>query len=74
MMTGGVFPEVTKTFFDMLASLNIDKSGINFISTKIICIFIRTSYYIFCMRNKVWSTPELMVFYIATFLFFFTFL
>ena len=36
MTNGGVFPEVKRTFLDMLASLDIGKSGINFINTKII--------------------------------------
>ena len=44
----------------MLNTLKIDSSLIKYTAVKVTCICIRTSYYIFCMRDKDWSSPELM--------------
>ena len=32
----------------------------NYIITKLSTIIIRTTYYIFCMRNKPWTNPDLL--------------
>ena len=62
MTTGGVFSKDTRSFFTMQNTLKIDSSLIKYTAVKVTCICIRTSYYIFCMRDKDWSSPELMEF------------
>ena len=62
MTTGGVFSKDARSFFTMLNTLKIDSSLIKCTAVKVTCICIRTSYYIFCMRDKDWSSPELMEF------------
>ena len=56
----GVFAESTKSLFDMLQDLKYDEQHIKYVKKKIIVICIRTSYYIFCKRNKDWKNPELL--------------
>ena len=58
--TGGVFSKVTKPFFTMLNSLQANI--VKYVAIKVITVGIRTSYYIFSMREKDWMTPELMEF------------
>ncbi len=58
----GVFGESTNTLFDMLHDLKYDEQRINYVKKKIIATCIRTSYYIFCRRNKDWNNPELLNF------------
>jgi hypothetical protein len=57
----GVFGEsiATNTLFDMLHDLKYDEQRIKYVKKKIIATCIRTSYYIFCRRNKDWNNPEL---------------
>ena len=56
--TGGVFSKDTKPFFTMLNFLQANI--VKYIAIRVIAVCIRTSYYIFCMREKDWMTPELM--------------
>jgi hypothetical protein len=58
----GVFGESTNTLFDMLHDLKYDEQRIKYVKKKIIATCIRTSYYIFCRRNKDWNNPELLNF------------
>ena len=58
----GVFCESTNTLFDMLHDLKYDEQRIKYVKKKIIATCIRTSYYIFCRRNKDWNNPELLNF------------
>ena len=62
----GTFPRSQQTayshFIQMLEHLNSDKAGVKYIIRKIINIAIRTTYYVFCSRNKDWSNPDLMNF------------
>ena len=58
----GVFGESTNTLFDMLRDLKYDEQRIKYVKKKIIATCIRTSYYIFCRRNKDWNNPELLNF------------
>ena len=44
----------------MLKDLKFDEQHIKYIKKKIITICIRASYYIFCQRNKDWTSPELL--------------
>jgi hypothetical protein len=54
----GVFGESTNTLFDMLHDLKYDEQRIKYVKKKIIATCIRTSYYIFCRRNKDWNNTE----------------
>ena len=56
----GVFAESTKSLFDMLRGLKYDEQRVKYVKKKIIAPCIRTSYYIFCRRNKHWDNPELL--------------
>ncbi|CAB4041462.1 Hypothetical predicted protein [Paramuricea clavata] len=58
----GVFGESTNILFDMLHDLKYDEQCIKYVKKKIIATCIRTSYYIFCRRNKDWNNPELLNF------------
>ena len=58
--TGEVFSKDTKPFFTMLNSLQTNI--VKYVALRVITVCIRTSYYIFCMREKDWTTPELMEF------------
>ena len=40
------------SFLQMCNDIGIDTHHLNFIVTKLFTIIIRTTYYIFCMRNK----------------------
>ena len=56
----GIFDKCTPDFHDMLTALQFDNTTKNYIIRKMITITIRTSYYNFCRRNKVWSSLELL--------------
>ena len=58
----GVFDEESAAFINMLESINLDKSHVKYITKKIIAIAIRSTYFIFCCRNKEWTNPDLMKF------------
>ena len=58
--TLGVFDQLSLSFLDMLKDLNYDSSTRNYITRKITTIAIRTTYYIFCRRNKDWDNPGLL--------------
>ena len=56
----GVFGQSTNTLIDMLKDLKFDEQHIRYVKKKIISTCIRVSYYIFCQRNKDWTSPELL--------------
>ena len=56
----GMFGQASESFFDMCKELDIEQSHLNYIAIKMTTIIIRTTYYIFCMRNKPWTDPELL--------------
>ena len=56
----GMFGQASESFFDMCKELGIEQSHLNYIAIKMTTIIIRTTYYIFCMRNKPWTDPELL--------------
>ena len=58
----GIFGNSCDSFIDMCDELKLDYQHRNFIIKKLSAIIIRTSYYIFCMRNKTWTNPELLSF------------
>ena len=56
----GVFGQSANKFIDMLKDLKFDEQHIRYVKKKIISTCIRASYYIFCQRNKDWTSPELL--------------
>ena len=55
----GIFSKPCKSFFHMLKDLDFNESENNTIVKKIMNICVRTTYYIFCRRNKDWLIEEL---------------
>ena len=58
----GVFEKECLTFMDMLNDLGFDKKHQKYCFKRMTTIAIRTTYYIFCCRNKEWTNPELLTF------------
>ena len=56
----GVFSKECHTFLDMLTNLGLDTKHQHYCIKRMISIAIRTTYYIFCCRNKDWTNPELL--------------
>ena len=56
----GVFSESSLGFIEMLKDLKFDEKCRKYFVRKMINTCIRSSYYIFCMRNKEWNTPKLL--------------
>ncbi|CAB4025973.1 Hypothetical predicted protein, partial [Paramuricea clavata] len=56
----GVFDKECHTFVKMLNELGLDNQHQQYYIRKMISIAIRSTYYIFCCRNKEWTNPELM--------------
>ena len=61
LSTLGVFSRSAENFDEMLRSLKLDAQYSKYIKKKIVNMCIRTSYYIFCKRNKEWGNPKLMI-------------
>ena len=57
----GVFDQLSQSFLVMLKDLNYNPSTRNYIIRKITSIAIRTTYYIFCRRDKNWDNPSLLL-------------
>ena len=58
----GVFDNESAAFIDMLEGLDVNKNHVSYYIKKIITIAIRSTYYIFCCRNKEWTKPGLIKF------------
>ena len=58
----GVFEKESAAFIKMLEDIHLDKDHVKYIIKKIINISIRSTYYIFCCRNKDWTKPDLLKF------------
>ena len=56
----GIFGQSCDSFIQMCSDLTIGKAHTNYIITKLSTIIIRTTYYIFCMRTKPWTNPDLL--------------
>ena len=56
----GVFDKECDTFIEMMNDLGLDDQHQQYCFRKIISIAIRTTYYIFCCRNKEWTNPGLV--------------
>ena len=59
----GIFGISCNSFIAMCNDLNIDKQQLHYALRKITAIIIRSSYYIFCMRNKPWANPDLLTYW-----------
>ena len=58
----GIFGKSCNSFIAMCNDHNIDKQNLNYALRKITAIIIRSTYYIFCMRNKPWTNPDLLTY------------
>ena len=58
----GIFAKECSTFMDMLTDVGFDKKHQTYCIKRMTTIAIRTTYYIFCCRNKEWTNPELLTF------------
>ena len=58
----GDFAKECLTFMDMLNDLGFDKNHKKYCFKRMTTIAMRTTYYIFCCRNKEWTKPELLTF------------
>ena len=58
----GIFGRSADSFIDMCKELEIDKSYLRFIIRKTSNIIIQSTYFIFCRRNKLWNSPDLISF------------
>ena len=56
----GVMGSSCDSFLSLLQDLSFDKLVQKRTIMKTINIAIRTSYFIFCQRNKPWNNPELL--------------
>ena len=48
----GIFGNSCDAYVQMYKDLDFDKKHLKYILKKLITIIIRTTYYVFCMRNK----------------------
>ena len=58
----GIFGLSCSSFIDMCNALDISENHLRFMISKVSNLTIRTTYYIFCRRNKSWNNPELLKF------------
>ena len=58
----GIFGKSCNSFTAMCNDLTIDKQQLNYALRKITAIIIRSSHYIFCMRNKPWTNPNFLTY------------
>ena len=58
----GIFSDSCSSFLEMCDSLSIDDQHKRYLISKLSTISIRTTYYIFCCRNKTWTNQELLPF------------
>ena len=57
----GSFGKSCSNFQGSLQKAGLDKKHISYLVGKLVNVCIRTSYYIFCMRNKAWEAIDLMI-------------
>ena len=60
--TLGVFSSQSTDFLEMLKDAGFDIQHQNFLIRRMINVAIRSTYFIFCRRNKDWDSPELLKF------------
>ena len=59
MRSLGIYAISCLSFLEVCDSLSIDNHHKRFLISKLSTISIRTTYYIFCCRNKPWNNPDL---------------
>jgi hypothetical protein len=60
MSSLGIFAQECSTFSEMLGNVGLDKNYQTYCVRKTMTIAIRSTYYIFCCRNKEWESPDLL--------------
>ena len=55
--TLGVFDSSSVDFLEMLEDLKFDRTCRHYVVKKIMAIAVRTSFHVFCRRNKDWDNP-----------------
>ena len=58
----GIFVNSFDAYIQTYKDLNCEEMHHKYILKKLITIINRTTYYIFCMRNKQWTNPELLTY------------
>ena len=58
----GVFAKESVSFISMLDDMGFESKHQKYVIKTTTKIAIRSSYYVFCCRNKAWENPELMKF------------
>ena len=58
----GIFGLSCSSFIDMCNALDVDEKHLHCLMSKLFNTIIRTTYYIFCRRNKTWTNPDLLLF------------
>ena len=56
----GIFGNCSDSFLKLCMERGINNGDLKFIISKISSIIIRSTYYIFCMKNKPWPNPGLL--------------
>ena len=57
----GIFGNSCDPFIDVFKELDFVKQHLNFMMRKLTAIIIST-YYLFCMRNKSWTNPDMLIY------------
>ncbi|CAB4009196.1 Hypothetical predicted protein [Paramuricea clavata] len=60
MSSLGIFAQECSTFLEMLGNVGLDINYQTYCVRKMMIIAIRSTYYIFCCRNKEWESPDLL--------------
>ena len=56
----GVYFKSQGTFADLLCDLELEKAHSSYVLSKISNVCIRTTYYLFCLRDNGWTDPPLL--------------
>ena len=56
----GIFGKECKSYLEMLDSLGFEDKHKRYFIRKIMALSIRSTYYVFCCRNKEWTNPQLL--------------
>ena len=56
----GIIGRDSSELYLALSKLSLDAKSIDFLVKRIINVCIRSTYYIFCIRDKEWTDPDLM--------------
>ena len=56
----GIIGRDSSELYSALSKLSLDSKSIDFLVKRVINVCIRSTYYIFCIRDKEWTDSELM--------------